>query len=43
MPEETVAFTINDQEASAAPGETILQVARRMGIWIPTLCYNEAL
>lgn len=30
---------INGQEFSFSPGETILEVARRNGIHIPTLCY----
>jgi len=35
--------TIDGQPYEAQLGETILQVARRAGIWIPTLCYHEAL
>jgi NADH dehydrogenase/NADH:ubiquinone oxidoreductase subunit G len=34
--------TIDDRPIKAVPGESILQVARRAGIWIPTLCYHEA-
>jgi bidirectional [NiFe] hydrogenase diaphorase subunit len=33
---------INGTEIEAASGETILEVARRAGIKIPTLCYSEA-
>ena len=32
-------FTINGRQVSAERGETILQVARREGIYIPTMCY----
>lgn len=36
-------FTIDGREVVGYKGETILQVARREGINIPTLCYHEAL
>lgn len=36
-----IKFKIDGRDAAAQPGETILQVATRMGIDIPTLCYNE--
>jgi len=36
-------FTIDGKEVVGYKGETILQVARREGINIPTLCYHEAL
>jgi predicted molibdopterin-dependent oxidoreductase YjgC len=32
---------INDIEAGFAEGETVLEVARRIGVEIPTLCYDE--
>ena len=35
--------TIDGKPCEAQVGETILQVARRAGIWIPTLCYHPAL
>ena len=35
--------TIDGKPYEAQVGETILQVARRAGIWIPTLCYHAAL
>lgn len=35
--------TIDEKPYEAQIGETILQVARRNGIWIPTLCYHAAL
>ncbi len=33
---------IDGQELEALPGDSILDVARREGIFIPTLCYHEA-
>jgi bidirectional [NiFe] hydrogenase diaphorase subunit len=35
-------ITINDKALEANPGQTILQVARKYLIDIPTLCFNEA-
>jgi formate dehydrogenase major subunit len=37
--EEPVPFELDGREVTAAPGETIWQVARRHGIAIPHLCY----
>lgn len=34
-----IKFTINGKEVEAKRGETILHVARREGIYIPTICY----
>lgn len=39
----TMTLTINGQEVSARPGQTILQVAQAAGIDIPTLCHHPAL
>ena len=36
-----VNFTIDGQKVTAQKGETILNVARREGIYIPTMCYIE--
>lgn len=36
-----VNFTINGKAVTAQKGETILNVARREGIYIPTMCYLE--
>ena len=33
---------IDGREIEALPGETILQAARREGIFIPSLCYSDA-
>ena len=34
-----ITVTIDGQEVSADPGQTILEVARNQGIYIPTLCH----
>ena len=39
---ENVKLTINGKEITAPVGSTILEAARRNGIYIPTLCYDEA-
>ncbi len=36
-------LTIDGKECAAKQGETLLEVARRNGIEIPTLCYHKAL
>ncbi|HMK59932.1 MAG TPA: 4Fe-4S binding protein [Dissulfurispiraceae bacterium] len=41
MSEENIIFTINDQEVKAEQGQTVLQIARKVDIWIPTLCYHQ--
>jgi len=38
-----LTFKIDDRDVSAREGETILQVARENGIYIPTLCHLEGL
>ena len=37
-----ISFSINGKTVSGAEGETILKVAQRSGIRIPTLCHHEA-
>ena len=37
-----VPFTINGRPMTARPGETVLSVAKRHGIPIPTLCHHDA-
>ncbi len=37
-----IEFTLNGRTAQAQPGETIWQVADRLGIEIPHLCYSPA-
>lgn len=38
-----IALTIDGKKIQTQPGRTILEAAREHGIWIPTLCYHEAL
>lgn len=38
-----IELTINDKKITAKKGETVLEVCRREGIYIPTLCYQENL
>ena len=38
-----VSFEINDKALEAEAGRTILEVARELGIAIPTLCWHEEL
>lgn len=40
---KAVSLSIDDQPLSAPEGQTILEVARRHGIYIPTLCHHDAL
>jgi len=42
-PRATVPVTIDGQEVKAVEGETILALARRVGVPIPTLCYLDGL
>jgi predicted molibdopterin-dependent oxidoreductase YjgC len=37
-----IPFTIDGMAVGAAPGETVLSVARRHGIEIPALCHHES-
>ena len=43
MGDATVHITINGTELQAEAGQTILEVARAHGIYIPTLCYHPRL
>ena len=38
-----IKLTINKKVIKARKGETVLEIAQREGIYIPTLCYNEDL
>ena len=38
-----IPFTINDQHFEISSDLTVLEAARENGIYIPTLCYHEAL
>ncbi|HHO42368.1 MAG TPA: ferredoxin, partial [Epsilonproteobacteria bacterium] len=37
--QNTISITIDNQKCEATQGDTILQVARKNGIYIPTMCY----
>jgi len=37
-----IQFTIDDRSVRAKPGETVLSVAKRQGINIPSLCHHES-
>jgi len=41
MMSNEINFTIDGRQVTAEKGETILNVARREGIYIPTMCYLE--
>jgi NADH-quinone oxidoreductase subunit G/[NiFe] hydrogenase diaphorase moiety small subunit len=41
--EEQVTVTIDDKQVTVAAGTTIMEVAKEIGIRIPTLCYHEDL
>jgi len=38
-----ITLTIDDKKIHTQPGCTLLEAAREHAIWIPTLCYHEAL
>jgi formate dehydrogenase major subunit len=38
-----VAFTLNGRQVEATPGESLLDVARRVGVSIPHLCHSDGL
>jgi NADH dehydrogenase/NADH:ubiquinone oxidoreductase subunit G len=40
---KAIPFTLNGESVTAAPGETVLSVAKRHGIKIPTLCHHDSL
>lgn len=39
---DRITFTLDGQEVEAAPGESIWQVAKRLGTLIPHLCHKDA-
>jgi formate dehydrogenase major subunit len=39
---DTIKFTLDGKDVTAAPGETIWQVAKREGTTIPHLCWKDA-
>jgi len=42
-PRPNVPVTIDGAEHQAYEGETVLELARRVGVRIPSLCYLEGL
>src|SRR4030042_7039110 len=38
-----IVLTIDGRQVKAKPGMTLLEAARKAGIYIPTLCYDPAL
>ncbi len=40
---DEITLTIDGQEVKASPGMTVLEVAKKADIYIPTLCYHPAL
>jgi bidirectional [NiFe] hydrogenase diaphorase subunit len=38
-----ITLTLNGKQIQVQPGRTLLEAAREHGVWIPTLCYHEAL
>src|SRR5581483_10747411 len=41
LEQSAIPFTLNGEQVSAMPGETIIQAAKRHGVDIPHLCYAE--
>lgn len=39
----SLKVTVNNKEILAKPGETVLELLRRNGIYVPHVCYNEGL
>ena len=39
----TIAFRLNGSDVSALPGETLIEVADRLGVPIPRLCYKPGM
>lgn len=39
--EKKITITIDGQEVSAKPGQTVLECAKSIGIFIPTLCHYQ--
>jgi NADH dehydrogenase/NADH:ubiquinone oxidoreductase subunit G len=38
-----LTLRLDDKQIHVQPGRTLLEAAREHGIWIPTLCYHEAM
>jgi glycine cleavage system H lipoate-binding protein/NAD-dependent dihydropyrimidine dehydrogenase PreA subunit len=38
-----ITLTIDDRKVEVPEGSTVLEAAKKLGIWIPTLCHHEGL
>ena len=43
MSDETFEITVDGETTEARPGETVLDVCRRLGKDVPTLCHHAAI
>ena len=43
MGNEAITITVDGKDVEIQEGQTVLKAAKKLGIWIPTLCYHEAL
>ena len=43
MKADAIRFQLNGDEVAAAPGETIIEAAKRLGVEIPHLCYKPGM
>ena len=43
MPDKTVCFSVNGRELKGAPGEMLIAVTDRAGIYVPRFCYHPKL
>ena len=43
MENKHITLTIDNNQVEVEKGSTVLEAARKMGIWIPTLCHHDAL
>src|SRR4029453_9466735 len=43
LAEEVIAFKLNGENVEAFPGETLIEVADRLGVSIPRLCYKPGM
>ena len=43
MKKEVITLFIDDRPVEIETGRTVLDAARKLGVWIPTLCHHDAL
>jgi formate dehydrogenase major subunit len=43
LTQQAITFRLNGADAEALPGETIIEVADRLGVSIPRLCYSPGM